>query len=102
MLDAGTESPFEGWMERHAERESQQIGARIDVGATLDRRDDALRAHVTQVDPDGFWFAVPRDLERRVFPYESFVAIRRDAPDDVVEDDLFAGLEVDRPDAGHR
>ena len=96
MLDQGMESPFEGWMERHAERAPEEIGARINVGNVLDRRDDALRAHVTQVDPEGFWFAVPRDLERRVFPHESFIALRRDASDDVVEDDLFAGLDLDR------
>ncbi len=42
----------------------------------MSRRDDALRAHVTQVDPDGFWFHVPRDLEREAYPYEAFLELR--------------------------
>lgn len=96
MLARGLESPFEGWMERRAERhESRPVDARIRVGEWFSRRDDALRAHVTQVDPDGSWFRVPRDLERDVFPYEGFLRLRSDlpVPDGAVEQDLFAGLE---------
>lgn len=94
LLDRGDESPFEGWLERHAEREHQPLGARIEVADWFPRRDDALRAHVTQVDPGGFWFQVPRDLEREVFPYECFLFLRSDVPIEGLEDDLFAGLVV--------
>lgn len=95
VVERGLSSPFEGWLERVAERdETPEIAARIHVGPWLERRDEALRAHVTQVDPGGFWFEVPRDLEREVYPYEAFLAIRRDvAGEGEVEDDLFAGLE---------
>ena len=35
-------------------------------------RDRALLAHETQIDPDGWWFAIPRDLMQRVWPTEDF------------------------------
>jgi mycothiol S-conjugate amidase len=95
MLERGLDSPFEGWLERRAERDGsrQDPAALIGVGDWIGRRDDALRAHVTQVDPDGFWFHVPRDLERAVYPYEAFLGIRSDVESDRPESDLFAGLE---------
>ncbi|MBW3658668.1 MAG: mycothiol conjugate amidase Mca [Actinobacteria bacterium] len=96
LLARGLESPFEGWMERRAERDEAkgEPAALIDVGDWLTRRDDALRAHVTQVDPDGFWFQVPRDLERSAYPYEAYLRIRADVATEEPEDDLFAGLDV--------
>ncbi|MDP8962038.1 MAG: mycothiol conjugate amidase Mca, partial [Actinomycetota bacterium] len=86
------ESPFEGWMERHARREQWPCDARVWVADWFDRRDEALRRHVTQVDPTGLWFAWPRDLERDLFPWECFTRLRSDVPTANVEDDLFAGL----------
>lgn len=95
LEERGLDSPFDGWMERRADRESDPIGARIHAAEWFPRRDAALRAHVTQVDPDGFWFQVPRDLEVDVYPYEAFVALRRDGVEPgVVEHDLLAGLPV--------
>jgi mycothiol S-conjugate amidase len=94
MLEREGESPFERWLERLAERPSAPSpDAWVEVGDWLERRDAALRAHVTQVDPDGFWFAVPRDLEREVFPFEGYLLLRTDVPVTTPEDDLFSGLE---------
>lgn len=94
LLEQGLDSPFEGWMERRAERREaiDEVAARIDVADWFKRRDDALLAHATQIDPDGFWFQVPRELEREVFPYECFISLRSDVPIVPPEDDLFAGL----------
>jgi mycothiol S-conjugate amidase len=59
-----------------------------------DVRDRALLAHATQVDPDGFWFSVPLDLHKSVWPTEDWQRVRSlvDAP--LPEDDLFAGIAV--------
>ncbi|MDX1658034.1 MAG: mycothiol conjugate amidase Mca [Nitriliruptorales bacterium] len=94
MLERELESPFEGWMERRAERReaTDDVDACIEVGAWLERRDEALLAHATQIDPDGFWFAVPRELEREVFPFECYHLLRSDVDTELPEDDLFAGL----------
>lgn len=99
ILASGSDSPFSEWLERRADRpprdeDQAEIAARIEIGSWLERRDEALRAHVTQVDPDGFWFQVPRDLERQAFPYECYLLLRSDVPAEVPEDDLLAGLDV--------
>ena len=94
MLERHGESPFERWLERLEERPTPpEPEAWIDAGGWLERRDAALLAHVTQIDPDGFWFDVPRDLEREIFPHEGFLLLRSDVPVIPPEDDLFAGLE---------
>ena len=55
-------------------------------------RDRALLAHATQVDPDGFWFKVPREIQSRVWGFEEFEAAVSYVPIAEGEDDLFAGL----------
>ena len=63
------------------------------VGDYFGTRDNALRAHASQVAPDSaFFFAYPRDLERDAYPYEDYQLIdsRVDAP--TPETDLFAGV----------
>lgn len=93
LLARGDDSPFEGWLERRASSdEAGQPAALIEVGDWFHRRDEALRAHLTQVDPTGFWFQVPRDLERDVYPYEAFLSLRSDVETEHPEGDLFAGL----------
>ena len=55
-------------------------------------RDDALRAHATQVDPDGWWFKVPLAIQQQVWPTEDFELARSLVDSPVPEDDLFAGV----------
>ena len=94
MLDHGHDSPFARWIDRQGDRPAPPPpDAWVEVGDWLERRDAALLAHVTQIDPDGFWFDVPRDLERKVWPYEGFLLLRSDVPVRSDEDDLFAGLD---------
>jgi mycothiol S-conjugate amidase len=95
MLDQGLESPFERWLAKREEQPAPPApDAWVEVGAWLERRDAALLAHVTQIDPDGFWFDVPRDLERKVWPYEGFHLLRSDVAVAADEDDLLAGLDL--------
>jgi mycothiol S-conjugate amidase len=97
---AGLESPFTRWLEDRPERlEEPPPDARIRCEAWFARRDAALTAHVTQIDPGGFWFQIPRDLEAEVYPYEAYRTLRSDVPTERVEDDLFAGLDVTALDA---
>jgi len=55
-------------------------------------RDDALRAHETQIDPDSAWFAVPRDLEAQVWATEDYELARSLVDTTLPEVDLFAGV----------
>ncbi len=37
---------------------------------------DALRAHATQIDPDGPWFAVPLEIQQSAHPSEDYQLVR--------------------------
>lgn len=92
MTETGLESPFEGWMSRHDDREQRVATTFVECADYFHLRDDALRAHATQIDPDGFFFAVPRDLERGVWPFEAWELAYSSIETSHPEDDLFAGL----------
>jgi mycothiol S-conjugate amidase len=55
-------------------------------------RDRALRAHATQIDPDGPWFAVPLAIQQKGWPTEDFELVRSMVPVELPEDDLFASI----------
>jgi mycothiol S-conjugate amidase len=95
MRAAGYDSPFVEWLEKRPGRLDQpDPDALVEVADWFTRRDAALRAHVTQIDPDGFWFQVPREIERERYPYEAYLRLRTDVAVDGTEHDLFAGLDV--------
>lgn len=96
MLAADLESPYADWLKRWESegRQSrrQQITTRVECAEYFPVRDDALRAHATQVDPDGFWFQVPVELQRRVWPTEDYELARSFVNSSLPESDLFAGV----------
>jgi mycothiol S-conjugate amidase len=97
MLAAGIESPFTEWLDKWTETEEQKqkgdrVTTRVVCGEYFSVRDDALRAHETQVDPDGFWFKVPLEIQRSVWPTEDFELARSFVDTTAPEDDLFAGV----------
>jgi len=94
MLAAGLESPYTEWLTQAEQRPDRgdKITTRIECGAYFGVRDDALRAHATQVDPDGFWFKVPLELQQKVWPTEDFELARSLVDSPVPESDLFAGI----------
>ena len=55
-------------------------------------RDQALLAHATQIDPDGGWFACPREVQVAAWPTEDFHLARSVVDTEKPEDDLFAGV----------
>ena len=93
MLESVGESPFEMWLERLAGiEEPQRKLTQIDVTGFVDLGRDALRAHRTQVDPDGFWFAVPTDIVEAVYPWEDFELLYSSVGWREGESDLFTGV----------
>ena len=94
MLDEGLESPFAEWLDEWVDRpgDEDRITTAVPCGEYFEIRDDALRAHATQIDADGWWFGVPLDLQRRVWPTEDYELARSLVPTTLPEDDLFAGL----------
>ncbi|MDO5634989.1 MAG: mycothiol conjugate amidase Mca [Micrococcus sp.] len=69
-----------------------EVTTQIPVGDHLERRDAALRAHATQVDPHGFFFATPNELLRQTWPWEDYVLIDSRVEVSLPEYDLFQGL----------
>ncbi|WP_370247776.1 mycothiol conjugate amidase Mca [Nocardioides sp.] len=94
MLDHGLESPYaerlENWT-REPEWEDR-ITTRVPCSEYFGVRDQALLAHATQIDPDGFWFSIPRELQASVWPTEDYELVRSHVDSVVPEDDLFAGI----------
>jgi mycothiol S-conjugate amidase len=94
MLSAGLESPYAEWIEKWSDRDDRgdKITTRVECGDYFHVRDDALRAHATQVDPDGFWFHMPMDLQIKIWPTEDFELARSMVDSPIPESDLFAGV----------
>ena len=90
----GIESPFAGWLESWDDIgfEEPPIDSQVDVAEYIELRSKALLAHATQIDPDSFWFAIPDELQKRVYPWEDYTFIAGDRDYEKPEDDLFKGL----------
>jgi mycothiol S-conjugate amidase len=94
MLARGLESPYGDWLKRWEGREERRMTTSVPCGEYFPVRDRALLAHATQVDPDGFWFHVPMDLQQQVWPTEDFELARSVVDTEIPEDDLFAGVRT--------
>lgn len=96
MIQQRIESPYEEWManweERVKDRRVANVTTKVDCADHFDRRDAALLAHATQVDPEGWFFKIPLDVQRAAFPWEQFELARSLVDTETPEDDLFAGV----------
>lgn len=93
MIERTGASPFAAWIERIDSRnEPDRPLTRVDVTGFVEQGRDALRAHRTQIDPNGFWFQVPTAVVEQVYPWEDFELLASARHDDVPAGDLFAGL----------
>lgn len=94
LLAEGIESPYEEWLQNWEDKpeDADRITTKVHAADFFEVRDAALKAHATQIEPDGRWFAVPLELQIKAWPTEDFqLAISRvDSPSH--EDDLFAGI----------
>lgn len=100
LLARGLESPYGEWLERWHDRDERPITTRVRCGEYFAVRDEALKAHATQVDPDGFWFHVPMDLQQEIWPTEEWELARSLVDTDVPEDDLFSGVRNTQRSSG--
>ncbi|MCZ2404424.1 mycothiol conjugate amidase Mca [Paenarthrobacter sp. Z7-10] len=101
LEEAGLQSPYAeriaAWMESDAEGNKPPVGrhpttTQVDCGEYFEHREAALRAHATQVDPEGFFFAVSAGMQRTVWPWEDYSLIESRVETSLPEHDLFAGL----------
>ena len=98
FVKRGQEGPFQRWLDHwdpaHDPFESR-VTTRVVCSAYFGQRDDALRAHATQIDPNAEFFAAPIAWQERLWPTEEYELARSRVPAKLPEDDLFAGIESD-------
>jgi mycothiol S-conjugate amidase len=94
MLAEGLESPFTERMKewKPDPAHDARITTRVPCGDYFEVRDRALIAHATQIDPDGFFFKAPIELQKKVWPTEEFELVTSHVETELPEDDLFAGI----------
>jgi mycothiol S-conjugate amidase len=91
----GEESPYAEWLANWpSDRPDMQdrVTTRVECAEWFDRRDAALIAHATQIDPTSRWFAVPREEQAVIWPWEDYELVRSLVDSPTPEDDLFAGI----------
>lgn len=92
FVELGLESPYDArWFERPDQ--DHQITTKISIEGFTDARRAGLLAHATQIDPESnFWFGLPIEVDRRIYPVDDFRLASDTVPDGEIETDLFAGL----------
>lgn len=90
----GLESPYKDWLEKREidPEQEKRMTTRVPCSEYFDVRDRALIAHATQIDPNGFWFAVPHQVQAEAWPTEDWELVTSFVDSQIPEDDLFAGL----------
>jgi len=92
----GVESPFAEWLAKWDPKRGdvmERVTTQVECGAYFQQRDDALKAHATQIDPKGRFFAMPVAEQRELWPTEEWELARSLVDTTTPEDDLFAGIE---------
>ena len=82
---------FEGMMERFMNRPTD-VTTRVEVGQYFEKRDEALRAHASQVAPDSSFFFWPNALQREAWPSEDYRLAASRVATSEFETDLFQGI----------
>jgi len=90
----GLENPyaerFKDWV--HKPEDDARLTTQVECAEYFPVRDAALLAHATQIDPDGWFFAVPNEVQAEAWPTEDYQLVTSHVETSIPEDDLFAGL----------
>lgn len=94
----GEEFPMAEWLKKWKTEQGDlmaRVTTQIACGDFFPQRDDALRAHATQIDPNGSFFAVPLDIQQKIWPTEEFELAKTRVRTAIPETNLFAGIVED-------
>ncbi|MBK1785628.1 mycothiol conjugate amidase Mca [Prauserella cavernicola] len=95
LVEAGLDSPYAEWLSKWDPDKAdvmERVTTRVRCEDYFEVRDEALKAHATQIDPNSRWFAVPLEMQRKVWPTEEYELVRSLVDTTLPEDDLFAGV----------
>ena len=92
--ELGMELPWgEERLEMMANAPQEEVTTELDVAPWAHVRDDALRAHATQVDPTSvFWFGLPPEVAAELGHYDEYHLAFNHSGSEPPEDDLYAGI----------
>ncbi|MEO9220443.1 MAG: mycothiol conjugate amidase Mca, partial [Mycobacteriaceae bacterium] len=79
LLAEGKESPYGEWLANWDPKRGDvmaRVTTQVECGAYFRQRDDALKAHATQIDPNGRFFAMPVEKQRELWPTEEWELAR--------------------------
>ena len=92
----GLENPYTDWLARWKDEKNDmmaRVTTQVECGEYFPVRDDALRAHATQIDPNGPFFVVPMEWQQRLWPTEEYELAKTTVSSRMPEKDLFSGIE---------
>jgi mycothiol S-conjugate amidase len=84
-------NPYSEWFEK-MEENFHLVTTQIECAEYFPARSEALKAHRSQIDPAGDWFAMPLAREQEIWPYEDYQLAATRVNSDLPESDLFSGL----------
>jgi len=87
----GIPNPYAEWFDEKVD-DGHLITTQIECADYFEVRDASLKAHASQVDPTGDWFAMPRDEEKKIWPSEDYQLAATRVNTTLPESDLLAGL----------
>ncbi|WP_309138723.1 mycothiol conjugate amidase Mca [Nocardia cyriacigeorgica] len=91
--------PMREWLDRMRKYAVERgdvmtrVTTQVECAKYFPQRDDALRAHATQIDPNGAFFAIPLEIQQRLWPTEEFELAKTRVRTSLPENDLFTGIE---------
>ena len=93
FVDLDLESPYsDEWLNRPWQ--DHRVTTRVEVGDFHDVRTNALLAHATQIDPTSkWWFGLPEDEARTIYPYEDYT-LARSRTEAIAGEDLTPALPL--------
>ncbi len=94
----GKPGPFEKWLNLWDPKHdvfADRVTTHVECSAYFSQRDDALKAHATQIDPNSEFFAAPMAWQQRLWPTEEFELARSRVRPRLPESELFTGIETD-------
>ncbi|GGN11631.1 mycothiol S-conjugate amidase [Lentzea pudingi] len=97
MEARGMESPYAEWLANWTTDRPDvmdRVTTQVECADYFDVRDEALKAHATQIDPTSRWFGIPMELQREIWPTEEYELVRSQVDSTLPENDLFAGVKV--------
>lgn len=96
LLEQGQPSPYTELLTRWETEDADvmyRVTTQVYCSDFFPQRDEALRAHATQIDPTGMFMVTPVEVQQRLWPTEEFELAKTRVSTSMPEDDLFAGIE---------